>query len=88
MARYLPVLCLDWAGPGEMVDSRSGIKIPVSTPEATVSAFAAALVRLQQQPELRASLATAARARAEALFRWQAKRELLETTYRRLAGQT
>jgi glycosyltransferase involved in cell wall biosynthesis len=88
MARYLPVVCLDWAGPGEMVDSQSGIKISVSTPQETVSAFAAALVRLQQQPELRASLASAARARAEALFRWQAKRELLEATYRRLVGQT
>jgi glycosyltransferase involved in cell wall biosynthesis len=88
MARYLPVVCLDWGGPGEMLDSRSGIKIPVSTPRETVSAFAAALVRLRQQPELRASLAGAARARAEALFRWPAKRELLEATYRRLAGQT
>jgi glycosyltransferase involved in cell wall biosynthesis len=88
MARYLPVVCLDWAGPGEMLDSRSGIKIPVSTPQETVSAFAAALVRLQQQPGLRASLASAARARAEALFRWQAKRELLDATYRRLAGHT
>ena len=88
MARYLPVVCLDWAGPGEMVDSRSGIKIPVSTPQETVSAFAAALVRLRQQPALRASLAAAARARAESLFRWSAKRELLEATYRRLAGQT
>jgi glycosyltransferase involved in cell wall biosynthesis len=88
MARYLPVVCLDWGGPGEMVDSRSGIKIPVSTPQETVSALAAALVRLQQQPGLRASLASAARARAETLFRWEAKRELLEATYRRLAGQT
>jgi glycosyltransferase involved in cell wall biosynthesis len=88
MARYLPVVCLDWAGPGEMVDSQSGIKISVSTPQETVRAFAAALVRLQQQPGLRASLASAARARAEALFRWEAKRELLEATYRRLVGQT
>ena len=24
MARYLPVVCLDWAGPGEMVDSQFG----------------------------------------------------------------
>ena len=53
-----------------------------------MSAFAAALVRLQQQPGLRASLASAARARAEALFRWPAKREVLEATYRRLVGQT
>src|SRR5207302_1804050 len=27
MSRNLPVICLDWAGPGEMVDGQSGIKI-------------------------------------------------------------
>ena len=86
MARFLPVVCLDWAGPGEMVDSQSGIKIPVLTPEQTVSAFAAALVQLQREPGLRASLANAARARVEMFFRWQTKRELLEATYQRLVG--
>ena len=84
MARYVPVVCLDWGGPGEMVDSHSGMKIPVSTPQKTVAAFAGALVRLKREPALRAALATAARARAEATFRWQAKRELLEATYERL----
>jgi glycosyltransferase involved in cell wall biosynthesis len=88
MARFLPVVCLDWAGPGEMVDSQSGIKIPVLSPEQTVRAFAVALVQLQREPGLRASLAHAARARVEAIFRWQAKRELLEATYRRLVGRT
>ena len=67
-----------------MVDSHSGMKIPVSTPQKTVAAFAGALVRLKREPALRAALATAARARAEATFRWQAKRELLEATYERL----
>jgi glycosyltransferase involved in cell wall biosynthesis len=84
MARYLPVLCLDWGGPGEMVDEQSGIKIPVTSPEHTVPALGAALRRLQQDPALRTILAGAARKRAEARFRWQAKRELLEATYRSL----
>jgi glycosyltransferase involved in cell wall biosynthesis len=84
MARYLPVICLDWAGPGEMVDALSGIKIPVREPQETIKAFAAALNRLHQDRALRASLALAARARAQALFRWDAKRELLEEIYERL----
>jgi glycosyltransferase involved in cell wall biosynthesis len=84
MARYVPVICLDWGGPGEMVDRDSGIKIPVSTPQKTVEAFAGALGQLQREPALRAALAKAARSRAETIFRWQAKRELLEATYRRL----
>jgi glycosyltransferase involved in cell wall biosynthesis len=84
MARYVPVVCLDWGGPGEMVDNQSGLKIPVSTPQKAVEAFARALVRLQREPALRAALANAGRSRAEIVFRWQAKRELLETTYRHL----
>ena len=84
MARYVPVVCLDWGGPGEMVEGKSGIKIPVSTPQRTVEAIAEALVRLQREPALRAALAKAARVRAETLFRWQTKRELLEGTYEHL----
>ena len=84
MARGVPVICLDWAGPGEMVDEASGIKVPVAAPEETIRAFAAALVRLQREPGLRASLAKAARARAEAQFGWEAKRQLLEETYLKL----
>jgi glycosyltransferase involved in cell wall biosynthesis len=84
MARYLPVVCLDWAGPGEMVDEQSGVKIPVVSPEQAVRDFGCALRRLQQDAGLRATLAHAARKRAQAQFRWQAKRELLEATYHRL----
>ena len=84
MARYVPVICLDWGGPGEMVDEHSGLKIPVTTPAETARAFGAALRSVQQGPELRARLATAARARAVSRFGWQAKRELLEETYQRL----
>jgi glycosyltransferase involved in cell wall biosynthesis len=84
MARCLPVVCLDWAGPGEMVDDHSGMKIPVSTPRETVRAFADSLIRLQQNPQLRAALGSAARVRAETIFRWEAKRQLLEATYHHL----
>jgi glycosyltransferase involved in cell wall biosynthesis len=87
MARYVPVICLDWGGPGEMLDEQSGIKVPVTTPEATSRAFAAALARLHREPPLRAALAQAARARADALFRWEAKRQTLEATYRALIPQ-
>ena len=87
MARFVPVICLDWAGPGEMIDNESGIKIPVSNPVQTIPDFAHALLRLQQEPQLRTKLAAAARLRAENLFRWEAKRLLLEKTYRTLIRQ-
>jgi len=87
MARYVPIICLDWGGPGEMVDESSGLKVPVTTVQETIRGLSAALVRLRREPQLRATLATAARARAEALFRWETKRQLLEATYRRLIPQ-
>jgi glycosyltransferase involved in cell wall biosynthesis len=84
MARFVPVMCLDWAGPGEMVDSNSGVKIPVTDPPSTVSAFAQSLAMLARDPQRRAALAAAARSQAESRFRWQAKREILERAYHRL----
>jgi glycosyltransferase involved in cell wall biosynthesis len=84
MARFVPVICLDWAGPGEMIDDESGIKVPVNDPVKAIPDFAHALLRLQREPELQTKLATAARRRAENVFRWEAKRQLLEKTYRKL----
>jgi len=84
MARFVPVVCLDWAGPGEMLDTGCGLKIPVRSPSETVDAFAQALRRLDAQPELGPKLAVAARLHAQKHFGWDAKRALLEQTFKRL----
>jgi glycosyltransferase involved in cell wall biosynthesis len=84
MARFVPVICLDWAGPGEMLDVNSGIKVPVRNPESTVSEFGRALRSLAEDPQRRAALAAVGRDRALSLFRWQSKREILEAAYQRL----
>ena len=88
MSKGLPVLCLDWGGPTEMVAPDSGVKIPITTPDETTQRFADALVRLERDPQLRARLGGCAAERARAHFTWDYKRQLLETTYQRLlAGQ-
>jgi glycosyltransferase involved in cell wall biosynthesis len=84
MARGVPVICLDWAGPGEMVDANSGVKIPVRYHAETVAGLAAAIARLQALPALRLALARAARERAFAYFRWEAKAQVLTATYQKL----
>ena len=84
MARGVPVICLDWAGPGEMIDASSGIKIPVRDRAETVAGIAAAVARLQALPALRGELARAGRARALACFGWEAKRRQLHATYQKL----
>lgn len=84
MALGLPVVCLDWAGPAEMVDSSSGVKITVSDPSRTISEMAAAFARLRDDLPLRHSLASGAVERVRSHFTWEKKRHLLEATYRRL----
>lgn len=84
MSRTVPVICLDWGGPGEMVDERAGIKIPVSHPEKTVKALAAAIIRIKEDPEYRISLARAGQQQAQTLFRWDEKFRLLQATYEEL----
>jgi glycosyltransferase involved in cell wall biosynthesis len=81
MARGLPVICLDWGGPGEVVDEKSGIKIPVTTPGVTVEALARAIVQIGAEPGIGPALGRAAQARARELFGWRAKQDLLVSTY-------
>ncbi|MEQ1861144.1 MAG: glycosyltransferase family 4 protein [Chthoniobacteraceae bacterium] len=84
MTLGLPVVCLDWAGPAEMVDVDSGVKISVADPERSIADMATAFARLRDEPAWRRSLASAAIERARTLFTWEAKRRVLEATYRRL----
>lgn len=85
MSKGIPVICLDWGGPGEMVDDQSGVKIPVTTPDQTVAAFAEGLARLHRDPQWRTQIRRErAIERARSHFTWEAKRHLLETTYNRL----
>lgn len=83
MSLGLPVVCLDWAGPAEIVDAASGVKVSVADPERAIAEMAAAFARLRDDPAWRAKLAEGAVERARS-FTWEAKRRLLETTYRRL----
>jgi glycosyltransferase involved in cell wall biosynthesis len=87
MSKGLPVLCLDWGGPAEIVDADSGVKVPVTTPEGTVQAFAEALVRLRREPEWRRRLGARAVERARRHFTWATKRAVLEETYQRLLNR-
>jgi glycosyltransferase involved in cell wall biosynthesis len=87
MSRNLPVICLDWAGPGEIVAEGCGIKISVRDPSQTVALLANAFKQLNEEPELRESLARAARKRVQGLFRWDEKFRLLQSCYTRLMNK-
>ncbi len=83
MSFGLPVICCDWAGPAEMVDDDSGVKVPVTSPTAAIEGFAAAFQKLHAQPDWRTALGRGAYDRVRKEFSWQKKREVLEAAYAR-----
>ncbi len=87
MSLGVPVVCLDWAGPGEMVDAECGVKITVASPELSIAGFADAFARLRDDPGWRAQLAANAAARVQEHFSWEAKGRVLEAAYTRLLAR-
>lgn len=81
MSQGLPVICLDWAGPGEMVDATSGIKIRVETPAQVIRDLAEAFTRFRDNPSIGTALAESAHLRTQAHFTWSAKQRILERVY-------
>ena len=88
MARGLPVLCFPWGGPGEMVDTQTGMMIPLDTPSATSKKIAAAVEKLCAHPEIGTAMAQRAREQIQHKFSWAFKASLLAKTYSRLMSQT
>jgi glycosyltransferase involved in cell wall biosynthesis len=68
----VPVIC-DYAGPGELVDATTGIKLPIGPRAAVVEALRAALGRLCDDPSALPALSAAGRARVAQDFTWEAK---------------
>jgi len=80
MAHGLPVVCLDFGGPGEMVTSECGFAVEVGDTETTVAALGTALVTLAKDPSLRLRMAKAARRRVEE-YSWAARRKVIGQWY-------
>lgn len=70
MASGLPSIVADWGGPAEYIQDGSGIRVDVSSPERFIEDMAAAIVTLAEDPDLRRSAGSAARARVAAEYDW------------------
>ena len=80
----LPVICVDWAGPQELLTTDEAIMIPPDGDEAVVAALAAAMDRLGQDGAFADQLAGQARTKAMALgFRWRDLLGRWQDVYRR-----
>ena len=81
MSMGLPVVCLDWGGPGYIVDDESGIKVSVDQPrERIVEGLADAIERLQD-PALRRRMGEAARERVRKYFSLETLTSIVEQIY-------
>lgn len=85
METGLPVVCFDYAGPGEVVTESSGIKIPAKNPKQAIEGFAAALIRLANDRTLRQSLGQGARERLGD-FTWEKKGDFINELYIKAIG--
>jgi glycosyltransferase involved in cell wall biosynthesis len=81
MAAARPVICLDLGGPGLLVTSETGIKIPARDPEQAVEKLAEAIALLATDNELRSRMARAARRRVRDHLLWDAKGAILRRVY-------
>ena len=80
MAAGLPVVCFDYAGPGEMVTDECGIKIKAINPDKALHDLADALEVLANDIDLRKRLSEGARTRILD-FDWDKKGEVIKTMY-------
>ena len=81
MASGVPVVCLDYGGPGEMVTDKCGIKVKPVTPEQTVKDLSDALLKLANDPDLRKKLGSAGKRRAKEYYNWEKKGEFIQKVY-------
>lgn len=86
MRHGLPVITAARGGPDFIVDDSCGIRVPVTTPEAYVTAIAGAVRALHRFPERLAALGAGARARVLAEGLWPRKAERLVALYREIAA--
>jgi glycosyltransferase involved in cell wall biosynthesis len=84
MACGLPVVCLDYGGPGEMVGEDSGLCISIGAHQEMAKELATALKRLHDDSDLRESISTKAKARVASKYLWDCKSKIIGIAYERV----
>jgi len=87
MSKGLPVVCLDFGGPGEYVTADCGIKAPLTSPQKVIEELAEGLNRLASEPELYARMSAGAIQRVRENFLWNQVGERLNKIYQEVATE-
>ncbi len=83
MACGLPSIIVDYGGPRDLIDSSSGILLPMQQELRMIPSLREAMERIVRDPELCKSLAANALARIGSEFTWDVKAAKLENIYRK-----
>lgn len=81
MRNGLPVIAVDHGGPGSIIDETSGIKLPLSTPNALAEDIAAAVLRLHGDDDLRLRFGQGGQQEVARKGLWSAKAVALRKLY-------
>ena len=81
MALGVTPIVADYAGPSELVDETTGIRVPFSDERSLIEGFRAAIADVLRSPERLNVLGAAARAKVLAQFTWDAKAEQILCIY-------
>lgn len=87
MAMGVAPLVVDYAGPGELVDSDVGYKVPLGDRARIVNGLRTAFGQMLAAPQVLEQRAARARTRALTHYTWQAKAAQIVQSYHWLCGQ-
>jgi glycosyltransferase involved in cell wall biosynthesis len=81
MAVALPVIATDWGGPADYLDPNCGILVTPSSRTDMVEGFAAAMVKLANDPELSRKMGAVGRQKIEKEYDWDRKVDKIRQIY-------
>lgn len=87
MRHGLPVVTVDYGGPGAIIDDACGIRVPLSCPEQLPLDIAAAIQRIALEPGLYSSLSEGAKTKMAAEALWPNKAETMVEYYEEVLDQ-
>lgn len=82
MAVGRPVICLDLGGPAVQVTEETGFKVAAQEPDLAVQGITTAMVRLANEPELRAAMGKAGQLRVKEFFNWERRGQQISQLYK------
>ena len=88
MACQLPVVCLKYGGPGEMVTPECGFSVEIADMKTTVKKLAKALTILSESQKTREQLGKSAAKRAKQIYLWEKRSNVIDKWYTGVVNRT